>query len=350
MIASNAPLRVGVSGINALDNPGPGIAIARSLKEDTELNVQVIGLAYDAMEPGIYMDWVVDRSCMVPYPSGNSEAYFARLIDIKQRCGMDHIIPNLDAELPFYIKYASRLAQACITTFLPSMQQYRLRGKDQLIEIADRIGVKLPMTRVVTSVQELTAAIDAIGLPVMVKGAFYHAHRAYTAQEAVGHYHALVADWGYPIICQQIVTGEEFNVVGVGDGEGKSLGLVAVKKVWTTSSGKMWTGLTVDHQPMLDAAERFVQMYKWRGPFELECIVVDEDVYLIEINPRFPAWTYLATGVGVNLPSMLLRATRQMDLPKVEKYEAGRMFVRYSYDMVTDMRSFQNMMIHGGTQ
>jgi len=49
---------VGVSGINAVDNPGPGIGVARSLKEDPELEVKVVGLAYDAMEPGVYMDWV----------------------------------------------------------------------------------------------------------------------------------------------------------------------------------------------------------------------------------------------------------------------------------------------------
>ena len=68
-------LVVGVSGINAVDNPGPGIAVARSLKEDSDLNVRIVGLAYDAMDPGIYMDWVVDQSFMMPYPSGNAEAY-----------------------------------------------------------------------------------------------------------------------------------------------------------------------------------------------------------------------------------------------------------------------------------
>ena len=49
--------KVAVSGINAVDNPGPGVGIAKSLKEgDKEL--RVFGLAYDAMEPGIYMDWL----------------------------------------------------------------------------------------------------------------------------------------------------------------------------------------------------------------------------------------------------------------------------------------------------
>jgi carbamoyl-phosphate synthase large subunit len=54
-------LFVGVSGINAIDNPGPGLGVARSLKEDTELKPTIVGLAYDAMDPGIYMNWVVDR-------------------------------------------------------------------------------------------------------------------------------------------------------------------------------------------------------------------------------------------------------------------------------------------------
>jgi len=31
-------LKIGVSGINAVDNPGPGIGVAKSLKEDKELN------------------------------------------------------------------------------------------------------------------------------------------------------------------------------------------------------------------------------------------------------------------------------------------------------------------------
>jgi len=67
-------LYVGVSGLNAADNPGPGIGVARSLKEDPESDVVIVGLAYDAMEPGNYMDWVVDKAYTLPYPSGNGAA------------------------------------------------------------------------------------------------------------------------------------------------------------------------------------------------------------------------------------------------------------------------------------
>ena len=340
-------LFIGVSGINAVDNPGPGIGVARSLKEDRDLDVQIVGLAYDAMEPGIYMDWVVDKSFILPYPSGDGDAFVERLLYIKQNHGLDVVIPNLDAELPLYIKNARRLEDAGIRTFLPSMEQFRLRGKDRLIEISDKIGIALPRTKVVVSLDGLVQAINDIGLPVMVKGSFYRAYRCYTTQEAIAHYHELVAEWGYPIIVQQVVAGDEMNVVGLGDGEGRSLGRVGIKKISITALGKIWTGVTVKNEKMLAAAESFVREFKWRGPFELECIIGGDEVYLIEINPRFPAWSYFATGVGVNLPSRLVRRALELPLPPAPDYDAGKLFVRYTYELVTDMANFQKAVTRG---
>ena len=340
-------LIIGISGINAVDNPGPGIGVARSLKEDTELDVEIVGLAYDAMEPGIFMDWIVDKSFILPYPSGSGDAFLDRLLYIKQQHGLDFVIPNLAAELPVFIKSATTLAEHGIGTFLPSMEQFRLRGKDRLTEVASKLQIALPETKVVNTLDSLTKAVDDIGLPVMVKGPFYKAYRAYTTQEAISHYHALVAEWGYPVIVQEVVTGDELNVVGLGDGAGQSLGLVAIKKLSITALGKIWTGVTITNDRMLAAAGRLISEYKWRGPFELECIVNSDDVYLVEINPRFPAWSYFATGVGVNLPSRLVRQARGWPMPPLPAYAAGKLFVRYTYELVTDMVNFQKAVTRG---
>ncbi|MFT5128993.1 MAG: carbamoyl-phosphate synthase large subunit [Rhodothermales bacterium] len=339
---------IGISGINAVDNPGPGVGVARSLKE-ADPSITIHGLAYDAMEPGIYLDDLIDRSFAMPYPSGQPDAYLARLIYIKQNYGLDLVIPNLDAELPFYVRYADRLAEAGIRSFLPSEEQFKLRSKDRLQEVADGIEIDLPETRVVSSVDGLIGAIEEIGLPVMVKGSFYKAYRAYTTQEAISHYHHIVAEWGYPIIVQEVVTGDELNVVGLGDGEGNSLGAVGMKKIWVTDEGKVWTGVTIRNEPMLKAAEAFVRNFKWRGPFELECLVDGDTIYLIEINPRFPAWVYLSAGVGVNLPGRLRRHALGDDLPELAEYPAGKLFVRYTAELVTDMTAFQNMSMKGET-
>ena len=342
-----ATIKVAVSGINAVDNPGPGIGVIRSLKEDKDLEVEAIGLAYDAMEPGIYMDWLVDKAFILPYPSGSEEDYISRLLYLKQTVGIDLVIPTLDTEMPLYIKAASFLETQGIKTFLPTKEQFDLRGKTKLPEVAARIGLKIPKTKTIVSYEDLMKAIQEIGLPVMVKGAFYKAYRAYTYQEATSYFHQIVAEWGYPVIIQQVVSGEEMNVIGVGDGMGESLGLVGIKKLWITALGKIWTGVTVKNDALLTAAKRFVQEFKWRGAFELECIVAKDGIYLIEINPRFPAWVYFATGVGINLPARLVKAALGLPVEKENDYEAGKLYVRYTYDIVTDMSIFQNIVTRG---
>jgi carbamoyl-phosphate synthase large subunit len=338
---------IGISGINAIDNPGPGIGVARSLKEEKGLNAVIVGLAYDAMEPGIYMDWLFDKSFIMPYPSANGEAYFERLLYIRESYGLDYVIPNLDVELPFYIKYADRLKEKGIRTFLPALEDFHGCSKERLKEVSGLIGTKLPKTEVVNNPEALADAVAAIGLPVMVKGHYYGASRAENYQQAVSLFNKVVAEWGYPVIIQEIISGTELNVVGLGDGKGTSAGLVCIRKVGVTSLGKIWTGVTVQHGAMLDAANRFAAAMQWKGPFELECMSTGDDIYLIEINPRFPAWTYFATAVGINLPLRLIRMMMGKPPGSTGEYEAGRLFVRYTYEIVTDIEAFQRSATRG---
>jgi carbamoyl-phosphate synthase large subunit len=103
------PPVIAVTGINATENPSPGTGIARSLQEDNQLSCRIIGLAYDAMEPGLYMDWLFERCFLMPYPNSTPEVLIERLRQIQQQVGLDCVIPNFDLELPLYIKCAAEL-------------------------------------------------------------------------------------------------------------------------------------------------------------------------------------------------------------------------------------------------
>ncbi len=340
-------LFVGVSGINAVDNPGPGIGVVRSLKEDPDLRVRSVGLAYDAMEPGIYMDWLMDKTFIMPYPSSEEQDYMSRLFYIKDSFGLNVIVPTLDAELPIYIQGKKQLEARGIKTFLPTREQYELRSKKSLLEVASKIGLDLPPTETVSSHEDLIKALDRIGFPAMIKGLFYKAYRAHTYQEATSYFQRIVSEWGFPVLVQKVVQGEEVNLIGIGDGEGGDLGLLAIKKLWITSLGKIWTGVTIKNQPLLKAAQAFLLEFGWRGAFELECIISGSRIYLIEINPRFPAWVYFATGAGLNLPSRLVRMALGLPVQRDSFYEAGRLYVRYTYDIVTNMDTFQKIVTRG---
>jgi carbamoyl-phosphate synthase large subunit len=305
-------------------------------------------LAYDAMEPGLYMDWLFDRRYIMPYPSADADEMIERLLHIQRNGGLDCIIPNLDVELPLYLSCQDALKRHGIRTFLPTREQFRLRSKECAPQLAKDIGIEVPETAVVTSEAQLREAAVKLGFPVMVKGPYYKAYKAHTLPDAVARFHQLAAEWGYPIIVQKVITGTELNLVGLGDGEGGDFGMVAIKKMWITELGKIWTGVTIRHEGMLAAAQRFLKHTKWRGAFELECMLgTDNKIYLIEINPRFPAWTYFATGVGLNLPLNLVRAAMGKDVAPAPSYEAGKLFVRYTYEIVTDSLPLQQLVAQG---
>lgn len=349
-------LIIATTGINASENPGPGMGVARCLREAESLrnlDLQLFGLAYDAMEPGIYMDWLLDAAMLLPYPANGGRAWIKRILQIKETHGLDLLLPNLDVELPLCIRYQDLLAQHDVRVFMPSMEQFRLRGKDHLEELARGIGLATPQTLMVSSHSELDAALEHISLPAMIKGVYYKAHLARTFQEAHGCFEELAAVWGVPVLVQQLATGEELNLIGLGDGDGGLLGAMTVKKISLTSLGKIWTGVTVRNEPMLSAAQRFVQETGWRGPFELECMVTSDAVQLLEINPRFPAWVYLAAGAGLNLPERLVHKAMALadeeQLQQPPPYAPGRLFVRYTYEMVVDMQQMQAMATRGET-
>src|SRR5262245_8358817 len=130
---------IAVTGLNASDNPAPGVGVLRSLREGGSTD-RLIGLAYDALDAGIYARELVDDVFMLPYPSSSPEAFFNRLCEIHERVGLAAIVPTLDAELPTFIELAPRLRALGIATLLPSREQLALRSKANLAQLASRIG------------------------------------------------------------------------------------------------------------------------------------------------------------------------------------------------------------------
>ena len=87
-------LTIGVTGINSkVDNPGPGLAVARCLLEKGVEEIRVIGLGYDTLDAGMYTRDLCDRSYLMPYPSLGESALLARIEHI-------HAIEHLDALIP----------------------------------------------------------------------------------------------------------------------------------------------------------------------------------------------------------------------------------------------------------
>ena len=340
-------ITVAVTGLNNTDNPGPGIPVIRGILDSEFFDARIIGLAYENLEPGIYMD-IVDKVYNVPYPSTGTEQLLARIAYINSIENIDVLIPNFDAELYSFMKSEGKLKEMGIHTFLPTIEQFEERHKSNLPEFGEKYEVDIPKSRAINSISELYTLQPEYQFPFLVKGKFYDAYVCYNNEQATTHFNKLSSKWGLPIIVQEFVHGTEVNVIALGDGDGNTISAVPMRKQYITDKGKAWGGITIDDKEMMKLTKHIIKETKWRGGMELELIKTAEGKYfLIEINPRIPAWVYLAVGAGQNIPEALLKLALGIDVDPHTSYEVGKMFVRYSYDLITDVSVFQQLSMNG---
>lgn len=336
---------VGITGLNNIDSPGPGIPVIRGLRDSKDFDVRIVGLSYDTLEPGMYMHDVVDKTYQIPLPSSGQNALMTRLEYIHSVEQLDLIIPNFDAELFNFIKLADKLEkQMGIKTFLPSNQQFEERHKANLNEFGKKHKVKVPKSKMIFSTSEIPGLIGDFQFPLVVKGKFYDASVAYNMEQATTYFNKISAKWGLPIIIQEFTYGSEVNVTAIGDGKGNTIGAVAMRKQFITDKGKAWAGITIEDEKLIEITERVIKATKWKGGMEMEMIKTNNDeYYLIEINPRFPAWVYLAVGAGQNHPEALVKMAMGEKIKPFKNYEVGKMFIRYSWDLICNLSEFEKI-------
>jgi carbamoyl-phosphate synthase large subunit len=246
------------------------------------------------------------------------------------------------------MKNEDRLLKIGIHTFLPTLKQFQEREKEKLPEYGKKYGVKVPESLNLGSLNQISEIKEKYEYPVMVKGKFYDASIAFNPEQVKQAFNKVSSKWGLPVIVQEFVKGTEVNVVALGDGKGNTIAAVPMRKQYITDKGKAWSGITISDDQLLDITRNLIRKTCWKGGMELEMIkTVKGEYFLIEINPRIPAWVYLAVGAGQNIPEALVKLAMGQEVAPMDTYVSGRMFVRYSYDMIVDLEKFETIAMNG---
>lgn len=331
-------IRIAITGMHRGENPQPGSSIVSAIRRRWP-DAFIVGLVYDAYESGIYAEDGPDVCHTMPYPTVGLTAWLSRLEEVHALDSFDLLIPTLDAEIALLVGATGKLESLGIRVRLPDEKTLIRCSKPKLPALAESCGLQVPATAVARDLSEALEQAEELGFPVFVKGQFYDATRVCTpaALTAVGS--SILADWGPPLIVQEPVQGNEFNVLGLGDGRGGCFGHCAVRKMILSEKGK-GNGSVIVRDPRLDEITRRVMAEtNWQGPFELEFIRDrrDDDYRLIEINPRFPAWVGFPAQLGANYPAAWVEwmvGGKHQSLPDLAP---GKFFMRHQIEVTGDM-------------
>jgi carbamoyl-phosphate synthase large subunit len=193
----------------------------------------------------------------------------------------------------------------------------------------------------------VASAARTLGIPFVVKGPLADAKVVRTLEEARVAAQRLAATWGYPLLAQEYIEGQEYGVAALADRRHEVLGVVSVRKEIQTVNGNTWGGTSVTDAGLVTLARRFARALDWVGPFELEVIRDPRrGFFLLEVNPRFPAWIYLSAGAGANLPWAAVRVARGGRVPPLHP-RAGAFYVRMAWDAIAPVERMGALAVDG---
>jgi carbamoyl-phosphate synthase large subunit len=302
---------VAITGTSTFDMINPGLGVARSLREAPMVK-RIHGLSYGTLESGSYQPALFDEVFRLP-DTGSLESLSRRLEEIVQSHPIDVLIPCLDGELPLFIQLRDKLHALGIRTLLPDQRAFDRRSKKQLFSgrfRADWGEFSIPQSRFARSETETVQAVEAVGLPAVVKGPLFMCLAVESLVEARWAWHQLATAGWCEVIVQRKISGPHYASSVVCNRRHLALASLTIKKLLVCQRGSTWSAVRVN-EPRLEADfSKFLHSLGWTGPGEGEFIrdEVTDRFYLIEVNPRFTGWIYYSAALGCNQPVVAVRA------------------------------------------
>lgn len=167
--ASDKRLRVAITGFAGLEEPGPGAAVAQSLRAGWKGALELSAWTYGGPANSALLPAVIDRAQVLPSLDLGDERLFAAIVEHAKRSGIDVILPG-DADALSFARLAPRLAERGLRVLLPPVHRVDAITRANLPKFLHDQGFAAPLTVNVSAIDEIAAVADRIGYPLYVRG------------------------------------------------------------------------------------------------------------------------------------------------------------------------------------
>lgn len=291
-----------VSGLYSGTNPQPGVGIARSLRQAYP-SAKLVGVEYSNRCSGVHWGDFDEIWLQRPWSELNLKRHAAEIGDRLDDGGF--WISSIDLEIMWL---AETFPDGQPGLLAPPMEALRRVAKPRILA-AEALPVRIPeyVTTDLTD-WELHAFCREHNWKVWLKGPYYEAVRTPT-WDSLQHWRGVLSKaWATEtLFLQAHVTGYEESVM-FSAYEGELIDAVHMRKRDLTELGKTWAGDTAEVEPeLLVPLREIVRDLNWSGGGEFEMVRdTAGQLWMLECNPRFPAWVHGSTITGRNLPGVLV--------------------------------------------
>jgi diaminopimelate decarboxylase len=296
-------MKIYVSGLYCGGNPQPGVGIIRSLRQGYP-DATLVGVEYSNRISGIHWEGIDDLWIQRPWDELDLDSFGEQVKEALDAGGL--WISGSDLEAMWL---ADLFPNGHRNLLAPPMGALK-RITKPAVEAAKELPVKIP-TYISTenSDWELHAFCRAQNWRVWLKGPYYDAARTPSWDSFEAARAALTKVWSTQrLFLQGHVSGYEESVM-LSAYKGELLGAVSMRKRDITPEGKTWAGdISEVPNEFMIPLRKMVKALNWTGGGELEMVRdAAGQLWLLEMNPRFPAWVHGATIAGHNLPALLVQ-------------------------------------------
>lgn len=295
-------MKIYISGLYCGTNPQPGVGIARSLRAAYP-EATLVGVEYSNRSSGIHWPDFDELWLQRPWEELNLSEYASLIKGVLDAGAL--WVSGSDLEIMWL---ASVFPDGHANLLTPPHAALRRVTKPS-IPAHKGLPVRIPVF-VSTELPDwdLHAFCRQHDWKVWLKGPYYDAALTTTWDVLEAARASLSRVWSTErLFLQSHVQGYEESVC-LSAYEGELLGCVHMRKRELTELSKTWAGdVTEVPEEFVAPLRRIVRELNWTGGAELEMVrEAGGQLWLLEWNPRFPAWVHGSTIAGCNLPALLV--------------------------------------------
>ncbi len=276
--------------------------------------------------------WIADDSYLSPPIT--SDEYIPYVLDLCKSEHIDLLISLFDLDNFCLAKYKEEFLRIGV---LPVISDPSIVGicldKIKTNYFLRNIGLKTTKTytdinSAITAIENKTLSFPLILKPQWGQGSI-STEIVYCKEELIAAYQFLqfnvdktniiyIENFGFKnsMLIQEFIPGEEYGVDCVNNLNGINKGII-VKKKLSMRAGETDKAITVFDNSISDTCRYLSDRLGHVGIMDLDLIKKDDDIYIIDMNPRFGGGYPFSHQAGANIPLAILQWSEQIEAEDV---------------------------------